>query len=312
MTDIDAGRHLHPRRPHREAPGLRRHAARRARRVRAAEGPRRGARRAARGGGERRRPHRHQRLLRPARHQPDHPRGAASLSGRSRHRHQGRRPARRGRLVDPGLLARGADAGGARQPAQPRRSTCSTSSTCACMFDVHGPAEGSIEAPLTVLAELQRQGLVRHIGLSNVTAAQVAEGRRIADDRLRAEPVQPRASRRRRADRRAGRGRHRLRAVLPARRLHAAAVVGAVRCRRAARRDADAGGAGLAAAALAQHPADPRHLVGRASAREPRGGRAASCRTMRWRRWTAWRVSALPNALSSRHHPTAATTAAVP
>jgi aryl-alcohol dehydrogenase-like predicted oxidoreductase len=48
------------------------------------------------------------------------------------------------------------------------------------MFDVHGPAEGSIEAPLTVLAELQRQGLVRHIGLSNVTAAQVAEGRRIA------------------------------------------------------------------------------------------------------------------------------------
>jgi pyridoxine 4-dehydrogenase len=35
------------------------------------------------------------------------------------------------------------------------------------MFGIHGPAEGSIEAPLTVLAELQRQGLVRHIGLSN-------------------------------------------------------------------------------------------------------------------------------------------------
>ena len=49
------------------------------------------------------------------------------------------------------------------------------------MFDTHGPAEGSIEAPLTVLAELQRKGLVRHIGLSNVTATQVAEGRRIAD-----------------------------------------------------------------------------------------------------------------------------------
>lgn len=49
------------------------------------------------------------------------------------------------------------------------------------MFDVHGPAEGSIEAPLTTLAELQRQGLVRHIGLSNVTPAQVAEGRRICD-----------------------------------------------------------------------------------------------------------------------------------
>jgi pyridoxine 4-dehydrogenase len=49
------------------------------------------------------------------------------------------------------------------------------------MFDAHGPAEGSIEAPLAALAELQRQGLVRHIGLSNVTPKQVAEGRAIAD-----------------------------------------------------------------------------------------------------------------------------------
>ena len=48
------------------------------------------------------------------------------------------------------------------------------------MFDVHGPAEGSIEAPLAILADLQRQGLVRQIGLSNVTARQVAEGRDIA------------------------------------------------------------------------------------------------------------------------------------
>ncbi|TIT04273.1 aldo/keto reductase family oxidoreductase [Mesorhizobium sp.] len=48
------------------------------------------------------------------------------------------------------------------------------------MFDAHGPAEGSIEVPLTVLAELQRQGLVRHIGLSNVTFAQIEEARRIA------------------------------------------------------------------------------------------------------------------------------------
>jgi aryl-alcohol dehydrogenase-like predicted oxidoreductase len=47
------------------------------------------------------------------------------------------------------------------------------------MFSVHGPAEGSIEAPLAVLAELQQKGLVRHIGLSNVTPAQVAEARRM-------------------------------------------------------------------------------------------------------------------------------------
>ncbi|MFY9559829.1 MAG: oxidoreductase [Terriglobales bacterium] len=48
------------------------------------------------------------------------------------------------------------------------------------MFSIHGPAEGSIEGPITVLAELQQKGLVRHIGLSNVTAAQIAEARQIA------------------------------------------------------------------------------------------------------------------------------------
>ena len=47
------------------------------------------------------------------------------------------------------------------------------------MFDVHGPAEGSLEEPLTVLADLQRQGLIRDIGLSNVTATQIAEGQSI-------------------------------------------------------------------------------------------------------------------------------------
>ena len=47
------------------------------------------------------------------------------------------------------------------------------------MLDIHGPAEGSLEAPLTVLAELQQQGLIRHIGLSNVTRRQVVDGRRI-------------------------------------------------------------------------------------------------------------------------------------
>jgi pyridoxine 4-dehydrogenase len=49
------------------------------------------------------------------------------------------------------------------------------------MGAIHGPAEGPIEAPLTVLADLQRKGLVRHIGLSNVTARQIEEGRRICE-----------------------------------------------------------------------------------------------------------------------------------
>jgi pyridoxine 4-dehydrogenase len=47
------------------------------------------------------------------------------------------------------------------------------------MLNVHHPAEGSLEAPLTVLADLQRQGLIRHLGLSNVTATQVRDGRKI-------------------------------------------------------------------------------------------------------------------------------------
>ena len=43
------------------------------------------------------------------------------------------------------------------------------------------PSEGSVEEPLTVLAELQQQGLIRHIGLSNVTPKQLAEGQTITE-----------------------------------------------------------------------------------------------------------------------------------
>ena len=49
------------------------------------------------------------------------------------------------------------------------------------MFDPHRPADGPIESQIETLAELQRQGLIRHIGISHVTAAQVAAARRIAD-----------------------------------------------------------------------------------------------------------------------------------
>jgi aryl-alcohol dehydrogenase-like predicted oxidoreductase len=45
--------------------------------------------------------------------------------------------------------------------------------------DIHRPTQGSIAAQLEALAELQRKGLVRHVGLSNATAAQIAEARRI-------------------------------------------------------------------------------------------------------------------------------------
>jgi aryl-alcohol dehydrogenase-like predicted oxidoreductase len=43
------------------------------------------------------------------------------------------------------------------------------------------PSEGSIEEPLTALAELQRQGLIRHLGLSNITPAQLVEAQAITD-----------------------------------------------------------------------------------------------------------------------------------
>jgi len=49
------------------------------------------------------------------------------------------------------------------------------------MGSIHGPKEGSIAEQVTVLADLRRQGLIRHVGLSNVTAAQVAEAQEITD-----------------------------------------------------------------------------------------------------------------------------------
>ena len=49
------------------------------------------------------------------------------------------------------------------------------------MGDVHRPSEGSIAREFSVLANLQRQGLIRHLGLSNVTSAQVKEARAIAE-----------------------------------------------------------------------------------------------------------------------------------
>jgi pyridoxine 4-dehydrogenase len=49
------------------------------------------------------------------------------------------------------------------------------------MHGIHGPAEGSLDPQVTALAELQRKGLIRHIGLSNVTAKQVENARKICE-----------------------------------------------------------------------------------------------------------------------------------
>jgi aryl-alcohol dehydrogenase-like predicted oxidoreductase len=49
------------------------------------------------------------------------------------------------------------------------------------MFSAHGPADGSLEAELTTLAELQQQGLIKHLGISNVTPAQLEQARSMAE-----------------------------------------------------------------------------------------------------------------------------------
>jgi aryl-alcohol dehydrogenase-like predicted oxidoreductase len=49
------------------------------------------------------------------------------------------------------------------------------------MGNIHSPAEGSIEKQVTALAEMQREGLVKHVGLSNVTAVQIEEAQRIVE-----------------------------------------------------------------------------------------------------------------------------------
>ena len=49
------------------------------------------------------------------------------------------------------------------------------------MFSPLGPAEGSLEAELTTLAELQEQGLIKHLGISNVTLTQLAQARAMAE-----------------------------------------------------------------------------------------------------------------------------------
>lgn len=49
------------------------------------------------------------------------------------------------------------------------------------MFDVAGPAEGDLEEQMSVLVELKQKGLVRHIGLSNATARQIAQARTMTD-----------------------------------------------------------------------------------------------------------------------------------
>jgi pyridoxine 4-dehydrogenase len=108
------------------------------------------------------------------------------------------------------------------------------------------PSEESIEEPLTALAELKLQGLVRHIGVSNVSPKQFAEARKITEIVC-------------------------LQNFYNVAHRNDSSIT---------KRHADAGRASMAPAALAEHPADPRHLVARPSTRKSKRRNAA---TSSWR-----------------------------
>jgi pyridoxine 4-dehydrogenase len=179
MTRHRPSRHVHPRRPHREAARLWRHAARRAGRVRAAQGSRRALavlREAVPAASNHidtsdfYGPHVTNQIIREALHPYPDDLVIVTKVGARRGEDGSWIPAfspeELTQAVHDNLRNLGLDV----LDVVNLRS----------MFDAR-PAEGSIEAPLTVLAELQRQGLVRHIGLSNVTPAQIAEGRKICE-----------------------------------------------------------------------------------------------------------------------------------
>ena len=177
-------------------------------------------------------------------------------------RHQARSPPPSRQVVAAGRFAPGPDCRRPRQPPQPGPGR--TGHRQLPRYGaIHGPAEGSIAEQVTVLADLKRKGLIRHIGLSNVTAAQVAEAQAITDIVCVQNHYNLAYRYDDAPDRRLGRGR-----ASPTCRSSRSA--GSRRCRRprcrrsrTGQRHADAGRAGLAAAPVAQHPVDPRHVVGR-------------------------------------------------
>jgi len=109
----------------------------------------------------------------------------------------------------------------------------------------HGPNEESVAERLGTLIELKRQGKVKHIGLSTISLGQYKEARALTEI-VCVQNLYNLATRGRRDAHGAREGRRRVRAVLPARRLHPAPVLVARRCREGGRGDADAGCARVA------------------------------------------------------------------
>jgi pyridoxine 4-dehydrogenase len=133
------------------------------------------------------------------------------------------------------------------------------------------PSEGSIEEPLTVLAELKRQGLIRHIGLSNVTAKQVAEAQAITEI-VCVQNFYNVAQRKDDAfiDDLAAQG-----ITFPVGRVYSIAIFSTRHSRSITQSNADAARACVASPSLAQHPADSGDIFPQASPREFKGRVAA-------------------------------------
>ncbi len=136
------------------------------------------------------------------------------------------------------------------------------------MGAIHGPTEGSIEPQVVALADLKRQGLIRNIGLSNVTATQLAETQAITD----VVCVQNNYNLAHREDEAlidnlAQQGIAYV-PFFPAWWFHASTIFDPFPCGQPARSQSNASCAGLATAPLAEHAADPGNIVARPPARK--------------------------------------------
>ena len=164
--------------------GLRRHARHRQGHMGRAGGSRGGAAHAASRARARHQPHRHGRQLRPGDQRAAHPRGAASLQ-RSRHRHQGRASASRPRCV--GSRAASPTTCDSRYSSACVASASSASTSGNCTAST--PACRAHEQ-FDAIAAMQKEGLIRHVGLSEVSVEEIQAAQKHFSVATRAEPLQ--------------------------------------------------------------------------------------------------------------------------
>ena len=130
------------------------------------------------------------------------------------------------------------------------------------------PIEGSIEEPITVLDRTETPRIDSSHRRKQRKSHAIPRSPKNHRDRVRPKFLQRSQSQRRRLHRRSSPARYRLRPLLPARRIHPAAILGPRSSSRQHAGHPDANRPSLAPASFPQHPTNPRHLVAKASARE--------------------------------------------